>query len=54
MRKMRYFKSGTMSSQGIVKIISKKEAEELRKYDKILSDVIDVDSFDLKTYKNLK
>jgi acyl-CoA dehydrogenase len=37
-----------------VKIISKKEAEELRKYDKILSDVIDVDSFDLKTYKNLK
>jgi acyl-CoA dehydrogenase len=35
-------------------IITSNEAEEIRKYDQLLSDVVDVDDFDQKTYQNLK
>ena len=36
------------------KIITSKEAAEIKKYDKLLSDVVDVDDFAPKIYKTLK
>jgi len=44
-----------MIAEGLeAKIITDKEATELRKYDKLVLDVINVDDFDVATYKTLK
>jgi len=44
-----------MLSEGLeAQIITEKEADEIRKYDQLLSDAIDVDDFDPETYKKLK
>ena len=44
-----------MIKEGLeAKIITDKEATELRKYDKLVLDVINVDDFDVATYKTLK
>ena len=44
-----------MVLEGIdAKIISLAEADEIRKYDQLLADVVDVDDFDPDIYKTLR